>query len=324
MSDEVPDAMPHAARLSGVSGPVLGRMRRQLRQMSQVGADNEQDSNHRLLLRCGLFINGHRWWLLAITLGLLPTLVAVFTVFGQELNGVADWVFIGGMVAAIVLNAFLQLLSGWAEKQSTALDLAEADQLRVTLKDALQPVVEMIADMAPMNRADRVATLPRVADKAVGALTKIAAHVERARATVYRLNADGDMHYVSYDGRGEGVQPQPFMRHTLRGERALEMVRNCLDLLVEDIDEHPPDAKKDAPPPYAGSRSGYKTFISCSITVRSKSYGMVTVDAPNPGDLSANDMQLVGLVADLLGVAFAIEERGLRRGVGDAAGQHFE
>jgi hypothetical protein len=292
--------------------------------MSQVGAGNAQVSNHRLLLRFGLFINGHRWWLLAMTLGLLPTLVALFTVFGQELKGIADWLFIGGMVVAIVLNAFLQLLSGWAEKRAAEREFIEADQLRVTLKDALQPVVEMIADMAPMNRADRVATLPRVADKAVGALTNIVADVARARATVYRLSAEGDMHYVSYAGRGEGVQPQPFKRHTVRGERALEMVRNRLDLLVEDIDERPLDAKKDAPPPYAGSLSGYKTFISCSITVRSKSYGMVTVDAPKPGDLSGTDMQLVGLVADLLGVAFAIEERGVRRGVGDAAGERIE
>jgi GAF domain-containing protein len=290
--------------------------------MSQTGADGEESSDHELLFSLGSALNEHRWSLVAVTGGLLPALVAVFTILGQELQDRGDWAYIGGVVAVIALGTVLQLLSGWAARRATELDLVEADRLRVTLKDALQPVAEMIADMVPMTKTQRTGMLPQVATQAVGALTLIFADVDRARATVYRLNPEGDMHYVSYAGRGEGVQPQPFKRHTTRGESALQMVRSGRDLLVENIDERPPDAKPDSAPPYAGSRSGYKTFITCSITDRSKSYGMVTVDAPRPGGLSNTDMQLVGLMADLLSVAFAIEERGSRpqKGIGGVAG----
>jgi hypothetical protein len=291
--------------------------------MSQVGADGDQRNPHGLVLRFGQFVNRHRRWLLVFTGGLLPGAAAVLSVVGQQLGSIEDWLYLGGAFAAIVLSALLQLLSGWAADQAAELELVAADRLRVTLKDALQPVAEMIADMELLSRrADRVARLHSVAVQAVGGLKQIFAGIDRARATVYRLTEAGDMECVSYLGRGEGVQPQPFRRQTQRGERALSMVRGGEDLLVPSIEdvEMASDGKVVSPD-YRGSRSGYKTFISCSITNRDKPYGMVTLDAPEPGDLSATDKQLVGLMADLLAVAFAIEERGSRPPrLGEAAG----
>jgi GAF domain-containing protein len=51
--------------------------------------------------------------------------------------------------------------------------------------------------------------------------------------------------------------------------------------------------------------AGYRTFISAPIADRQRTYGMVAVDAPKPGDLLRSDQHLVMLVADLLAIAFA-------------------
>lgn len=61
---------------------------------------------------------------------------------------------------------------------------------------------------------------------------------------------------------------------------------------------------------YHGTRIGYRTFISAPIADRQRTYGMLTVDAPNPGDLLKSETHLVMLVADLLAIAFAsVRER---------------
>jgi hypothetical protein len=283
--------------------------------MSQAEADSDHGgTKHDLLLRVGASLNAHRRWLVAITGGLLPGVAAVLSVVGQELQDIGDWAYVGSAGMAIVASALLQLLSGWAAEQTAEIDLREADRLRVTLKDALQPVAEMIADMELLSRhSDRVAALRNVATQAVGGLHLIFADIDRARSTVYRLTEDGDMDCVSYFGRGEGVQPQPFLRYTQRGEQVLAMVRAGEEMLIPDVDavEINSDGKVVSPD-YRGSRSGYKTFISCSITNRDKRYGMVTPDAPVPRCLSDTDKHLVGLMADLLAVAFAIEERAAR------------
>ncbi|WP_441963520.1 GAF domain-containing protein [Mycolicibacterium houstonense] len=295
--------------------------------MSQVEGDGEPGTEHELLLRFGLFVNDHRGWLLLFTGCLLPGAAAFLSVVGQDLDDGGDFAYVGGAVAVIVVGGLLQMLSSWAARKSSELDLVEADRLRVTLKDALQPVAEMIADMELLGRRpDRVAMLKSVAAQAVGALKLIFADIDRARATVYQLTPDGDLECIIYQGRGEGVQPQPFERQTPRGEQALAMVRSDQDMLIVDIDtvETASDGKVISPD-YRGSRSGYKTFISCSITNKDKPYGMVTLDAPHPGDLSDTDKQLVGLMADLLAIAFAIEERGSRSPkVGEAAGKGIE
>lgn len=294
--------------------------------MSQ-GEDDGPAPSHDLLLRLGEFINGHRRWTLTFTAGLLPGLAAVLSVVGQELQDRGDWFFLLGAAAAILASALLQLLSGWAADQTAEVDRVEAEILRVTLKDALQPVAEMIAEMELLSqRRDRTAKLEAVANQAVGALKLIFPHIERARATVYRLTDSGDMECLCYQGRGEGVRPQPFVRYTSRGEQALAVLAAGGELRIEDIDavETASDGRVVSPD-YRGTRSGYKTFITCSITNGHRRYGMVTLDAPEPGSLTDTDAQLVGLMADLLAIAFAIEERGSRaRGLGQEGGQGTE
>jgi hypothetical protein len=123
--------------------------------------------------------------------------------------------------------------------------------------------------------------------------------VDRLRAVVYQLDPSG-MSAVAYAGRGD--KPSPFLRGTDRGDYALQMIE-------EGGDCFEPDTNAAENPAYAGSGSGYEAYISASIRTDADGFGMVTVDAPQAGDLVDTDRQIVLLVADLLAIAFAEADR---------------
>ncbi|BBX19792.1 hypothetical protein MDUV_46520 [Mycolicibacterium duvalii] len=223
---------------------------------------------------------------------------------GQDRADRGDWAYLLSGFAAIVVGGLVLWAKQRASEEVANLDMKVADRFRITIKDALQPVAELIADMPAQTRTVRRESIKTVSTQAVSALRLLLKDVSRLRATVYQINADGDMECVCYHGRGNSVQPQPFIRTTLRGERALEFVRRGGEpLFIRDIDK-----VNEGDVDYRGTRSGYKTFISASIHNDADGYGMVTIDAPRAGSLVDTDKQLVALVADLLAIAFAIAE----------------
>jgi hypothetical protein len=50
----------------------------------------------------------------------------------------------------------------------------------------------------------------------------------------------------------------------------------------------------------------YKTFISAPVAAGDTIFGFLGVDAPNPGDLTKHDKDLIGLLTQILSAALAI------------------
>jgi len=217
---------------------------------------------------------------------------------GQDLDG-WDWAWALIGLAMCSVSAFLLYMREIGLAGRLESSERQAGRLHVAMKDALQPVAELIAAMPAKNRRERRAELKNVATQAVGALTLLLKDVDRLRAVVYQLDKDG-MSALAYAGRGN--TPSPFLRGTDRGDYALQMVE-------EGRDWFEPDTATARNPAYAGSRSGYSTYISASIRTDADGFGMVTVDAPHAGDLVATDRQIVLLMADLLAIAFAEADR---------------
>ncbi|WP_194838738.1 hypothetical protein [Nocardia sp. XZ_19_369] len=218
---------------------------------------------------------------------------------GKDFADRGDWTWIVVGIMQLIIVVFFQL----AEKRRREVELDEAGRLRVAMKDALQPLAGLIADMPGMNESERSAQLRCIAHQAVGALKLLLKDVDRLRAVVYAMAGDdGPMEVIGYCGRGDGRPPEPFVPGTPRGDLAIAMVRERETRFMRDIDQ-------EAPENYGGSRKGYKTFIAAAIKNGEYGYGMVTVDAPRAGDLVDTDMQIVMLVADLLAIAFAVRTR---------------
>lgn len=237
-------------------------------------------------------------WLAPVATVVLAIVGTVFITIGQELDTAADWRWVvAGSVVALG-GGGIQVLRevGTAD----ALDSAsqEAKRLRIAMKDALQPVAELIADLPAKTPRERVRGLEAVAQQAASALTLLLKDVDRVRAVVYQLDEEG-MSHLAYHGRGN--TPNPFPISTERGRLACQMV-------ADGASHFEPDIRRASSDAYRGTGNGYETYISAAICTGSSGYGMVTVDAPNANDLVDTDRQIVCLVADLLAVAFAIAD----------------
>jgi hypothetical protein len=228
-----------------------------------------------------------------------PVAGAFFITVGQDLEGKADWAWaLVGLALCLASGLLMWLRESGVAARTVAADDA-AGRLYVAMKDALQPVAELIAAMPAKTKRQREAEAKNVATQAVGALTLLLKDVDRLRAVVYKLEAD-DLTMFAYTGRAD--TPTSFEKGTPRGDLALKMV-------AEGKDWFEKDTSQSSNPAYAGSGAGYKTYISAAIRSDTDGFGMVTVDAPRPGDLVETDRQIVLLVADLLAIAFAEAER---------------
>lgn len=103
------------------------------------------------------------------------------------------------MVALI--GGLIQLARELGNRTALAAGSSEAERLRIAMKDALQPLAELIADMPEMTPKERSAALRPVSQQAVSALTLLLKDVDRVRAVVYQMDSDG-MEYLAYHGRG--------------------------------------------------------------------------------------------------------------------------
>nr|NYG08759.1 hypothetical protein [Nocardioides lianchengensis] len=229
---------------------------------------------------------------------MLAVVGTLLVTVGQDLNSRSDWawVIVGALVA--LLGGLIQVLREVGTRAAFDTAALEAQRLRIAMKDALQPMAELIADLPSKTPKERERALEAVAQQAVSALTLLLKDVDRVRAVVYQLDSAG-MSKLAYHGRGN--TPNPFVKTTERGRLACEMVEEGKSHFEPDISQASSDA-------YKGTGNGYETYISAAINSGSTGYGMVTVDAPNALDLVDTDMQIVCVVADLLAIAFAIAD----------------
>lgn len=237
-------------------------------------------------------------WLAPVATVVLAVLGTVLITIGQDLDTKADWWWVIGGSLVALLGGGIQLLREIGTVEAFDSASQEAKRLRIAMKDALQPVAELIADLPSKTPKDRERGLEAVAHQAASALTLLLKDVDRVRAVVYQLDDEG-MSHVAYHGRGN--TPNPFPRSTERGRLACQMVADGANHFEPDISKASSDA-------YRGTGNGYETYISAAICTGSNGYGMVTVDAPNANDLVDTDRQIVCLVADLLAIAFAIAD----------------
>lgn len=244
-------------------------------------------------------------WILPVLNLAFPVAGAVVFAMGQNFNNAGDWGQVVGGSALVLCAGGIQWAQRWAVGGLSDAEGSEAERLRVAMKDALQPVAELIAVMPGLTAARRVAHLREVAQQSVSALCLLLKGVDRLRAVVYSLDGPpggqpNKLQTMAYHGRGG--RPRDFVAGTERGDLALELVRGGTDRFERDL-------LTNTPAWHRGPATEYQTFISASITNGTDAFGMVCVDAPRAGDLIDTDRQILLLVSDLLAIAFAIADR---------------
>ena len=191
-----------------------------------------------------------------------------------------------------------------AERLQATAEEREVDartETRLAMNDALEPVVTLLGNLAlEPSHAER----EQLREKAVTlVLTTAAALIgpERSRACWFRLEGGPPKQLIPTEHVGRaGSASTTFVEGTPAGDAAISMVMADGDRLCDDIESNPP-------PGWDTSKArDYRTFISVSVIAGDTAYGMLTLDALDPGELTAEDKGLLRLMAGVLAAALSI------------------
>ncbi|MEJ1815927.1 GAF domain-containing protein [Clavibacter michiganensis] len=204
----------------------------------------------------------------------------------EELQNAADRDAASAQLEESVTNDFIKL---------------GAEHARFT--NLFTEITQAVADMADKTKTGRDADFILCVKQTVLAIVNgMHREIDGVRAVVYQIVPDKQrMEVVDWTAKGWRTAPSEFVRGTNRGDKAFEVLVQGRPLYVEDISK--------APDEWAGSGSGYKTFISVPIMSRENAYGLLTVDAPDAGSLRKDDENDLILVAGILAIIFAEKQR---------------
>jgi GAF domain-containing protein len=185
-----------------------------------------------------------------------------------------------------------------AAAQQAAVDAAVA--MRVTMNDALDPIVRQLGRVATApgrheREALQEATIPMVVDSA--------AHLVgtgRVRACLFRF-APGTPRVLvpaQYSGRVDDPL-EPIAEGTVAGDLIFSMIRHNQHLFCIDLDASPPRGWQITAP------QTYKSFAAVPVAAGQNAFGMLMVDALEPGAIRQADVPLIRLLAGLLADALA-------------------
>lgn len=217
---------------------------------------------------------------------------AIATVLIEKAAGGVLWLLVG---VSLLVSAGLWVI-GEARAQSIKGARVEArGETLLDLGHLLEPLVHELGRVStlpiPERRKERSALRQAVVNAASGLSPK------RLRANYFELQPGGqEMTCVASTGRA-GRPTAGFVAGVRSGDDALRMVQNGGHVYCESIAGAPP-ANWEQP-----SHAEYQTFISVTVGTPGKPAGMLSVDAPEEGDLTDEDLKMLFVLGHLLGIA---------------------
>jgi len=232
-----------------------------------------------------------RPWLQPITAAVATIVAALCFADPNIVRGI-----VGG--AALLVAVLPEAAAAWWRARLRADETDAAAEQILVLKSALRPLAEMTATLVNERAGSQSNIFGRIIQHAVGAAVLPFATDVQARAVIFVVSSDQTrMTAAAHTGRDQ--RPGDFVRRLdKRGAKAFEILESRRPVFVRDL-------KKGSPRTWAGSGSGYRTFITVPIVDGTGGYGLLTLDAPEPGVLTKTDQLLLELLAEMLSVVFA-------------------
>jgi hypothetical protein len=207
---------------------------------------------------------------------------------------------VAASVVAAAVPGYEQIRKERLRRAAEQAAISAAVEMRVTMNDALDPIVRQLGRIATTdNRHDRAAlqsaTIPMILDSAAHLID-----AERVRANWFRLVEGKPRRLTPEQYAGRADQPvTPFVEGTFEGDEAFTMIRHNQHLLYTDL-------SRDAPAGWQRPvRRDYWSFLAVPVAAGQTAYGMLTVDAIDVGGVTEAEVPLVRLLAGLLATALA-------------------
>ncbi len=163
--------------------------------------------------------------------------------------------------------------------------------LTLALNGALAPITSYLGELAATpDVATRAAIAGQLRQAVVDAAVTLT--VAGSRSAFYLADPTGAaLVRAVYAGRST-LPRERFERGTPDGDFVLELVAHGELLFVDDVQAHPM---------VTPSTTGYAAVIAVAVTAGPRRFGMLTVDAPEVGQFTHTDVELVRVLANLLG-----------------------
>jgi hypothetical protein len=256
-------------------------------------------------------------WATAPVTVLAGSVALWFSFLNKTSTGQIRWWFAGPQIALTVIAATVPVVNAirakLRESQAEEREIAARTQARLQVNRALDPIVRRLADGAgalrsvirllpgrQRRRGLREQVLSIVVNAAAGAIGPEG----ESRSCYLTLKAGRERELVPtvhFAGR-MGATQTVFSDRSVNGKFVIDKMIANEYVFCEDIDREPPPGLDNA----TIQTLDYRTFISVPVIARDTIYGMLTVDAPTPKDLSQRDVNLMKVMAGLVAVAMAL------------------
>jgi GAF domain-containing protein len=232
--------------------------------------------------------------------------VALATWCGMQAgSAVADrpWWTLGAAAASVTaagVPAYEQIRKERlrAQAQQAAVDAAVA--MRVTMNDALDPIVRQLGRVATApGRHEREALQEAATAMVVDSAAQLAGS-GRVRACLFRF-APGTPRVLvpaQYSGRVDDPL-EPIAEGTVEGDLVFNMIRHNLHVFCADLEASPPPGWRVTAP------QTYQSFAAVPVAAGQNAFGMLMVDALEKGGIRETDVSLIRLLAGMLATALA-------------------
>ena len=231
--------------------------------------------------------------------------VALATFFGMQAGaGVPGrpWWALGAVVASVTaagVPAYEQIRKEQLRARAQRAAVDAAVMMRVTMNDALDPIVRQLGRVVTAGKHDRQAlaeaTIPMVVDSAAHL-----AGAGRVRACLFRFAPGTPAVLVPAQYSGRVDDPlEPITEGTAEGNLVFGMIRHNQHLFCPDLDTSPPPGWRVAAP------QTYKSFAAVPVAAGQNAFGMLMVDALDADGIRRADVPLIRLLGGLLAVALA-------------------
>jgi hypothetical protein len=231
--------------------------------------------------------------------------VALATWFGMQAGSAPSargWWALGAVLASVTaagVPAYEQIRKERlrARAQRAAVDAAVA--MRVTMNDALDPIVRQLGRVVTAAKDDRAP----LAEAAIPMVLDSAAHLVgtgRVRACLFRFAPGKPMMLVPAQYSGRVDDPlEPITEGTTEGDLVFGMIRHNQHLFYPDLDTSAPPGWRITAP------QTYKAFAAVPVAAGQNAFGMLMVDSLDVDGIRRADVPLIRLLGGMAAVALA-------------------
>jgi hypothetical protein len=225
----------------------------------------------------------------------------IFSLLSKDKTGTIHPGFFVGQVLCVLAAAAIPYIAGLVRKRA---DVAARVKARLQITRTLGPILWDMMESTIDDPKARDKEIIKVVVSAAAQIVGPGGEDLPTRSCYYELVEENNLTKLVRKeeyGRDDPAKTT-FDSSTERGRVAIELAKTRDATLCKNV-------KKKKLIPTGWSDDGdtsYKTFISAGVVAPRTAYGMLTVDAPKPGDLSEYDKSVVNFLALILALGRTI------------------